>query len=163
MMPLMAATLSQSLEAVLKARPPAPPQAAADWARAYLAFASQALSSAGSLPVAAAANLGILLGAFTGALNARSASGAASLMAAGVTGFWSAMVWAGPAAVGTTLSPGNMSLASALETVFSDTSGKSEGEKARSLADAFEAGAKTVMVNDIPLIQPAPPIVGPVS
>lgn len=162
-MPLVKSTLSQSLEAVYRAKPSASAQAAADWAQAYLAFAATALSSAGSLPVTAAANLGILLGAFTGAFEARSASGAASLMASGVTGFWSAMVWAGPAAVGTTLSPGNMSLASALAAVFSDTSDKSDGDKARQIADAFEAGAKTVMVNDIPLIQPAPPIVGPIS
>lgn len=162
-MPLIKANLAQSLESIFQAKPGSSAQAASQWAQAYLRFAATAMSSVSSLPVTAAANLGMLLGAFTGGFEARSASAAASLMATGVSGFWSAMVWVGPTAVGTTLSPGNFALASALGAVFSDTSEKSDGDKARAFADAFEAGAKLVMVNDIPLIQPAPPIIGPIS
>jgi hypothetical protein len=162
-MPLMKSSLSQDLESLFKSRPSSVAEAAAKWAKAYVAYAGSALSGASSLPVTATAGLSLLTGAFTGALQALSPAGAAALMAQGVTAFWSAMVWVGPTAAGTTLSPGNFALAGALGAVFSDTSQKSEGDKARQIADAFDAGAKLVMVSDIPFVQPAPPIVAPIS
>ena len=77
--------------------------------------------------------------------------------------FWSAMAWVGPTAAGVTASPGNASLAGTLAALFADTSAKSERDRAAAIADAFDAGAKLVIVNDVPFAQPAPPIVGPVS
>jgi hypothetical protein len=162
-MPLLKSTLARQLETVFKGKPASAPQAAAEWAAAYVAYAALALSSAGSLPVTATTNQGLLVGAFTGALQAQSPSGAAGLMAQGVTGFWSAMVWSGPTAVGSTVFPGNPTLSTTLAAIFSDTSEQSDADKARALADAFDIGAKMVVVNDIPLVQPATPIVGPVS
>jgi hypothetical protein len=162
-MPLLKSTLAQQLESLFQSRPASPAQAASSWASAYVSYASAGLSAAASLPVTAAANQSMLVGAFTAGLSSMTSAGAAALMAAGVTGFWSAMVWAGPTAAGTTLFPGNPTLATALGAVFADTSGQSEADKARALADAFDAGAKLVIVNDLPLVQPAPPIVGPVS
>jgi hypothetical protein len=85
------------------------------------------------------------------------------MMSQGVMAFWSAMVWVGSAAAGVTASPGNAALSGALGAVFSDTSKKSEGDKADQIADAFDSGAKLVIVSDIPFIQPAPPIVAPIS
>jgi hypothetical protein len=161
-MPLMKSSLSQELESIFKRKPGSAAEAAADWAKAYVSYAASALSSAGSLPVTAMANLSMVVGAFTGAFQAQSAAGAAALMAQGVMGFWSAMVWVGPAAAGTTLSPGNFALTGALSAVFADTSKKSEGDKAGQIADAFDAGAKLVMVSDIPFV-PGPPIVAPIS
>lgn len=162
-MPLIKASLSRDLEAIFKGKPSSAAEAAADWAKAYVAYAGSALSGAASLPVTAPANLSILIGAFTGAFQAQSSAGAAALMAQGVMGFWAAMVWAGAAAAGTTASPGNAALSGALGNVFSDTSNKSEGDKANEIADAFDSGAKLVMVSDIPFVQPAPPIVAPIS
>ena len=66
-MPLIKATLSQELEAIFRRRPSSAAEAAADWARAYVAYAASALSTAASLPVTAPASLSIVLGAFTGA------------------------------------------------------------------------------------------------
>ncbi len=162
-MPLMKSGLSQQLESILKRRPASAPEAGADWAQAYVSYAASALSGAGSLPVTAMASLSLVTSAFTGAFQAQSPAGAAALMAQGVMGFWSAMVWVGPTAAGTTVAPGNFALSAALGAVFSDTSKKSEGDKASEIADAFDAGAKLVMVSDIPFIQPAPPIVAPIS
>jgi len=162
-MPLMKASLSRDLEAIFKRKPSSPPEAAVDWARAYVAYAGSALSGAAGLPVTAPANLAILIGAFTGAFQAQSPAGAAALMAQGVMGFWSAMAWVGPTAAGVTASPGNAALAGALGAVFSDTSKKSEGDKANQIADAFDTGAKLVIVSDILFIQPAPPVVAPIS
>ena len=162
-MPLVKATLAQQIEASLKRRPQSAAEAASDWATAYVSYASLAMSAAASLPTTASANQGILLSAFTSAFQAQSPASAAAFIAQGVIAFWSAMVWVGGTAAGTTLSPGNMALASALSAVFSDTSSKSEGDKARAIADAFDLGAKLVMVNDIPFVQPAPPIIGPIS
>jgi hypothetical protein len=162
-MPLMKASLSRDLEAIFKSKPASSPAAAADWAKAYVAYAASALSGAASLPVTAAANLPILIGAFTGAFQALSPAGAAALMAQGVMGFWTAMVWVGPVAVGVTASPGNAALAGALGALFTDTSKKTESDKANQIADAFDIGAKLVIVSDIPIIQPAPPIVAPIS
>jgi hypothetical protein len=162
-MPLMKASLSRDLADIFKRKPSSPPEAAVDWAKAYVAYGGSALSSAASLPVTAPANLPILIGAFTGAFQAQSPAGAAALMAQGVMGFWSAMAWVGPAAAGVTASPGNAALAAALSAVFADTSKKSEGDKANQIADAFDSGAKLVIVSDIPFAQPAPPIVAPIS
>lgn len=162
-MPLMKATLARQLEASLKRRPQSAAEAASDWATAYVAYASLALSAAASLPTTASANQGILLGGFTSAFQAQSPSSAAASITQAVITFWTAMVWTGPAAAGTTVSPGNAALSSALSALFSDTGSKTEADKARELADAFDAGAKLVIVNDIPLVQPAPPIVGPIS
>jgi hypothetical protein len=163
-MPLLAGPLSKALEAIFQQKPPAAAAAAALWATAYLSYAASAMSSASSLPVAAAAGLPTLLGAFTGAFQKdQSASGAAGQIAQGVISFWSAQVWVGPTAAGVTTSPGNSSLASALGDIFGDTSDKTAAEKAQKIADAFDAGAKLVIVTDTPFVQPAPPIVGPIS
>jgi len=162
-MPLIKDTLAQQIELSLKQRPQAAAAAAADWARAYVAYASSALSAAGSLPVTAPANQGALLSAFTSGFTAQAPPAAAASLAQGVILFWSAMVWTGPAAVGVTLSPGNASLAPSLAAIFADTSEQSEGDKARKFADAFDVGAKLVIVQDTPLVQPAPPIIGPIS
>lgn len=162
-MPLLADPLAKALEAVFDRKPGSVPDAAAGWANAYQSYAASAMSSLGSLPVTAPASFGVLLSAFTGGLQAQTSSGAAGLIAQGVMSFWSAMVWVGPTAVGTTASPGNASLAAALGAVFADTSEKTAGEKARKIADAFDGGAKLVMVNDVLLIQPAPPVVAPIS
>jgi hypothetical protein len=162
-MALLKSTLAQRLEKQFGAKPSSSAQAASDWASAYVSYASSALSAATSLPVTATANQSLLVAAFTAAFQSMSPSGAAALMAQGVTGFWTAMVWAGPVAVGSTVFPGNATLSSTLSSIFDDTSRQSDADKARALADAFDAGAKTVIVNDIPLTQPAPPIVGPIS
>jgi hypothetical protein len=162
-MPLMKASLSRDLEAIFERKPSSPPEAAANWAKAYVAYAGSALSAAASLPVTAPASLPLLIGAFTGAFQAQSPAGAAALMAQGVIGFWSAMAWVGPTAAGVTASPGNAVLAGALGAIFTDTSKKSEGDKANQIADAFDSGAKLVIVSDVPFAQPAPPIVGPIS
>lgn len=162
-MPLLKSTLAQQLEKQFSGKPSSPAQAASEWASAYVSYAASALSAGTSLPVTATANQSLLVSAFTAAFQTQSSSGAAAAMAQGVSGFWTAMVWSGPLAVGTTVFPGNAALSSALSAIFADTSKQSDGDKARALADAFDAGAKMVIVNDIPLIQPAPPIVGPIS
>ncbi len=162
-MPLIKASLARDLETIFERKPGSAPEAALDWAKAYVSYASSALSGAASLPVTAPANLSLLVGAFTGAFQAQSPAGAAALLAQGVMGFWSAMVWVGPTAAGTTASPGNAALAGALTAAFSDTSDKSAGDKASQIADAFDTGAKLVIVNDILFVQPAPPVVAPIS
>jgi hypothetical protein len=158
-MALVKSTLSQKLQSLLDARPGSTSDAGSDWANAYLAYASLGMSSQSSLPVAAAASLGLLVGAFTGAFEARSSTAAGAQIAQGVQSFWASQVWVGPAIVGTTAFPGNMALASELSSIFSDTSG-SNGDKAGRIADAFDAGAKTVMVQDI---TPVSTVVGPIS
>jgi len=162
-MPLQKSSLSQDLESLFKNKPSAAAQAASTWASAYVSYASGALSAASSLPVTAASNQSMLVGAFTAAFSSMTSAGAAALMSQGVIGFWTAMVWVGPTAVGTTVFPGNPALSGALAAIFADTSNQSESDKARALADAFDAGAKMIIVSDVPLVQPAPPIVGPVS
>ena len=163
-MALVKNTLASELEVIFDSnKPAAAANAASQWARAYASFAAMAMSSASSLPVNAMANTGILTGAFTGAFNSQSTSGAASAISSGVMSFWQAIVWVGTTAAGATVSPGNFGLASTLQSIFEDLGEKSAGDKASEMADAFEAGAKAVMVSDIPFIQPAPPIVGPIS
>lgn len=162
-MPLMKASLAHQLESIFQRKPSSASEAAADWTNAYLGYASAALSAAGSLPVTANVNLGILQNAFTSAFQAKVPLAAAAVMAQGVIGFWASMVWVGPIAAGTTASPGNFALASTLGVIFGSTLEQSNADKARLFADAFDVGAKLVMVSDIPIIQPAPPIVGPIS
>ena len=162
-MPLAKTPLAQQLESIFQRKPSSASAAASDWANAYVGYASAALSMAGSVPVTANANLGVLQSAFNSAFQAKVPLAAAAVMAQGVIGFWSTMVWAGPIAAGTTASPGNFALASALGVIFGNVMGQSNADKARLFADAFDVGAKLVVVSDIPLIQPAPPIVGPIS
>jgi hypothetical protein len=161
-MPLIKSSLASALEQALKQKS-ALPAAAASWAQAYTTYAASALTSVGSLPVTAPANMGTLVGAFTAAFNSLATQAAASTMAQGVLAFWQSMVWVGPTAAGTTISPGNTALAGALAAVFADLSDKSEGDKASALADAFDAGAKAVMVSDVLFVQPAPPVIGPIQ
>ncbi len=161
-MPLISEPLAKALEAIFESKPKSVSEAALRWATAYFSYAASAMSKGGSLPVTAPANLGILLGAFNGAFADESASGAGRLIADGVKSFWSAMVWVGPGLVGSTTSPGNSSLSSALGDAFGDTSEKTNGEKSRAFADAFDAGAKLVIVNDI-ITATGVPIVGPIS
>lgn len=161
-MPLLKSTLAQKLEKQFGAKPSSAAESASEWAASYVSYASSALSAGTSLPVTAAANQSMLVTAFTAAFQTTSSSGAAAMMAQGVTTFWTSMVWVGPLAVGSTMFPGNATLSSALAAIFADTSKQSDADKARALADAFDAGAKMVMVNDVPLL-PGPPIMGPIS
>lgn len=160
-MPLLKSSLASELEDVFNRKPAASADAALAWAQAYVNYASKALSTAGSLPVTAPANVGTLTAAFTAAFNTLASQAAAAVMASGVTAYWQALAWAGPVAAGATSVPGNMTLAAALAAVFSDLSGKSAAEKAGELADAFDAGAKLVIVSETSFLSGAP-IVGPV-
>jgi hypothetical protein len=162
-MPLMKSTLAQELENIFGSDPSSAPDAAMQWAKAYATYASNALSKAASLPVNAMAGQGTLVGPFTSAFNSQTAAGAAALMTQGIMLFWQTAAWTGPTAAGMTAVPGNAALAGALTAIFSDLSDKTPADKASELADAFDAGAKTVIVSDIPFAQPAPPIVGPIS
>ena len=160
-MPLNASSLADSLQRLFESKPASSADAAMAWANAYQSYASAALSSAASLPVTAPANFGLLMTAFQG-LSAMAPMAAAAIVAQGVTAYWQAMVWAGPTAAGTTAFPGNPTLATALAAVFSDLSDKSPAQKAQDIASAFDAGARMVIVSDVPIVQPAPPIVGPI-
>jgi len=162
-MPLSKSSLAQALEDVYSHRPSSSPQAASDWARAYVSYASGATSPTGGLPVSAMAGLPLLTGAFTGALNVLTSAGSAGVMAQGVTAFWQTIVWVGPAYAGVTTVPGNFALACALAAVFADLDKKSARDKASAVADAFDAGAKVVMVMDTLLAPPFTPVVGPIS
>jgi len=162
-MALVKSTLSSALEAVLTQKPGSRAEAAQGWAQAYAAYAASAMSSLSSLATNATANAGILIGAFSGALEAEDPSGAAGQMSAGVMGFWAAIVWVGPSAAGSTASPGNTSLQSDLQSIFEDLDGKSDAEKASALADAFDSGATQVMVADVPFAPPNVPVVAPIS
>ena len=161
-MPLNASGLAQALERIFQAPPSSTPQAGIAWANAYQAYATGALSSAGSLPVGAPANLGMLVGAFQAGLSALSPGAAGGLVAQGILGYWQAMTWAGPMAAGVTAFAGNASLSGALVAIFTDLGRKSASQKAQELANAFDAGARAVVVSDVPFVQPAPPIVGPI-
>jgi hypothetical protein len=159
---LVKSTLSSALEAVLESKPDPVASAASDWAQAYLTYAASAMSSVSSLATNASGNQSILIGAFSSALASQDSSGAASTIASGVMAFWQAIVWSGASAVGTTSSPGNFSLSASLSSIFSDTGEASAGDKANSLADAFDAGARQVMVMDI-LTSSGVPVVGPIQ
>ena len=159
-MALIKSSLRQKLESVLDAQPKSADAAGSDWANAYLDYASLAMSSMSSLPVTASASLGLLVSAFTAGFQAQGSSAAGAQIAQGVSSFWSAQAWVGPGLVGTTASPGNEALASSLSAIFADTSG-SNADKASALADAFDSGAKSVMVSDV---SPVPvTVVGPIS
>jgi hypothetical protein len=147
-MPLQKSSLAQDLENIFKSKPASTADAASQWAKAYVTYAQAALSSLSSLPVTAMANLSLVQGAFTGGLAALSSATAGSLIAQGITSYWQAMTWVGPAITGVTTFPGNAALASALSAVFSDLSKKSNADKAKDIADAFDAGATSVMVAD---------------
>jgi hypothetical protein len=162
-MPLMKSILAQELEDIFNRRASSSAEAARLWSKAYVSYASGGLSKAGSLPTNAQANLGILIGAFTAAFNSLISATAATLMAQGVMTYWQGIVWAGPVASGATAVPGNFNLSASLSAVFVDLSKKTNSQKASELADTFDVGAKMVVVSDIPFVQPAPPIVGPIS
>lgn len=162
-MALNKSTLADALARVLEASPATAADAAAQWANAYAGYAAAATSSASSLPVNAAANVAILLGGFQSGLAALMPVSAGALVAQGVTTFWQAIAWVGPTASGTTAFPGNASLAAMLAAIFTDLGRKSPQDKANELADAFDAGARTVLVVDVPFVQPAPPIIGPIQ
>ena len=161
-MPLIKSTLSSTLQPVLENKPEPSAAAASDWARAYVAYAAPAMTSVASLATNAAAGEGALAAAFSSAFAARDTSSAAATIAQGVTAFWQTIVWSGPAAVGSTIAPGNFSLTAALSGIFADTAQASAGDKASRLADAFDAGARQVMVADI-LTSTGLPVVGPIQ
>jgi hypothetical protein len=162
-MALNKSTLADALARVLEASPATAADAAAQWANAYAGYAAAATSSAFSLPVNAAANVAILLGGFQSGLAALMPVSAGALVAQGVMTFWQAIAWVGPTASGTTAFPGNAGLAAMLAATFADLGRKSPQDKANELADAFDAGARTVVVVDVPFVQPAPPIIGPIQ
>lgn len=162
-MPLQKSTLETSLRSIFEQHPDSAAAAAQDWARAYVGYAGAALSAATSLPTNAQALLGALAGAWTPAFESRAAAAAAGAMAQGVTVFWQSIVWAGATAAGATVAPGNFTLQPGLLALFSDLSETSAADKARQFADLFDAGARQVIVSDVPYVQPAPPIVGPIQ
>lgn len=163
-MPLTKSTLEKELEIILDSgKPSSSPEGASLWSKAYVSYAFGALSKAGSIPSNAQANYAILVGAFTAAFNSFSAPAAAGLITQGIMAFWQAIAWVGPTATGATTVPGNGGLSAVLSALFLDLSKKSSSEKAREFADAFDMGAKMVIVTDVPYVQPAPPIIGPIS
>ena len=147
-MPLQKSSLAQDLEDIFTSKPASTADAASKWAKSYVSYAQAAMSSMSSLPVTAMANLSLVQGAFTAGLAALSSATAGSLIAQGITSYWQAMTWVGPGITGVTTFPGNAALAGALSAVFSDLSKKSNADKAKDIADAFDAGAKSVMVLD---------------
>ena len=162
-MPLSQSTLADALARVFDAKPATAVDAATRWANAYAGSAGSAISSAASRPVNAQANLAILLGAFQGGLAAFTPASAGAVVAQGIIAYWQAIAWLGPVAAGVTVFPGNSTLAPALAVIFADLSRKSPTDKANDLASAFDVGAKMVVVSDVPFVQPAPPIVGPIQ
>jgi hypothetical protein len=161
--PLSKSSLAQALEGIYSRRPASVAQAGSDWAQAYVTYASGATSPTGGLPVTAMAGLSPLTAAFTAALGVLTAAGAAGVMAQGVMAFWQTVAWVAPTYAGVTTVPGNFSLSAALGAVFADLDKKSARDKASSVADAFDAGAKVVMVTDTLLAFPFTPVVGPIS
>jgi|ERR1051326_187234 hypothetical protein len=162
-MPLNKSTLARPLQQLFEDKPASLADAASGWANAYVGYAGGAMSSAASLPVNASGNVGILLGAFQAGLSALTPATAGALVGQGILAFWQAIAWVGPTAAGATAFPGNAGLPAGLAAIFADLGRASAGEKANRLADAFDAGAKTVIVIDIPFVQPAPPITGPIQ
>jgi hypothetical protein len=161
-MPLIKATLANALTSVFDTRPSAVPEAAFQWADAYLGFARGAIATAGGMAVNAQAGFPVLLGAFTAGLSALQAQASASIIAQGVTAFWQMMIWTGPTAAGFTIVPGNFALAPALGAIFASVAEESSRDKAARFADAFDLNARMVIVSEVPFVQPAPPIVGPI-
>jgi hypothetical protein len=162
-MPLMKSSLADGLASLFESEPSSAADAGLRWAQTYLSYASAALSPTGGVPVNAAAGLSVLGGAFTSALGTQDAAASAAAMSAGVTTFWQMMIWTGAAAAGVTAAPGNFALTSALTAILGDTGQAGARDRANRMADAFDAGAKMVIVVDTPLVQPAPPVVGPIQ
>ena len=161
-MALSKQSLAGQIQDLFESEPSSPVEAAQKWASAYLSYAAGALSSLGSLPTTAQAGEGTLVGAFTAALNSLSGASAGALMGQGVVAYWQAMAWLGPTAAGVTVVPGNFALPGALAAIFLDLSGQTAREKASRVADAFDAGARAVMVSDQPFA-PVSPVVAPIQ
>jgi hypothetical protein len=161
-MPLVKSSLSSALANVFANRPSSKSDAGQQWAQAYVSYAAAAMSPTGGTGVNAMAGLSSLASAFTSALQQEDPNGTASTMATGVQTFWQSITWVG-SATGVTVSPGNASLTSALAGVFSDTGESSASDKANAVADAFDAGAKLVMVLDTIPGTPPVPVTGPIS
>ncbi len=159
-MPLVTSSLASALANVFANYPSSKSEAGQKLAQAYVSYASAALSPTGGTGVNAMAGLSSLTSAFTGALQQEDPNGTASAMATGVQTFWQSISWVG-AAVGVTTVPGNFALASALGSVFSDLGQRSASDKADKVAEAFDGGAKTVMVLDT--TPPAVVTVGPIQ
>ena len=157
-MPLVKATISSMLTSTFDQHPASVADAASQWADAYVAYASAAMTSTGGAATTAQAGKGTLLSAFSGAFATQDAQGAAGAISAGVMAFWMSIVWQG-AGTGVTTSPGNASLTSELGSVFSDTEEASASAKAGKVADAFDTGAKTVVVTDTIPAAPTPVVV----
>jgi hypothetical protein len=160
-MPLVKSSLSSALADIFANYPSSKSEAGQKWAQAYVSYAAAAMSPTGGTGVNAMAGLSSLTSAFTGALQQEDPNGTASAMATGVQAFWQSISWVG-AATGSTTVPGNFALTSALAAVFSDLGESSASDKADKVADAFDGGAKTVMVLDVIPATP-PPVLGPIS
>jgi hypothetical protein len=161
-MPLVKSSLASALANVFTNYPASRADAGQQWAQAYVAYAAVAMSPTGGLGVNATAGVSSLASAFTAALQQEDPNGTASTMATGVQTFWQTISWVGAAAVGVTTSPGNAALTSALAAVYSDLAESSATQKADAVADAFDAGAKTVMVTDT-LTSTGVPTLGPIQ
>lgn len=160
-MPLVKSSLSSALTDLFTNYPASKSEAGQKWAQAYVSYASAALSPTGGTGVNAMAGLSSLASAFSSALQQEDPNGTAAAMATGVQAFWQSISWVGTA-TGTTIVPGNFALTSALAAVFSDLGQSSASDKAGKVADAFDGGAKTVMVLDV-LPGPVPPVTGPIQ
>jgi len=160
-MPLVKSSLASSLADVFANYPSSKSEAGQKWAQAYVSYAAAAMSPTGGTGVNAMAGLSSLASAFTGALQQEDPNGTASAMATGVQTFWQSISWVG-AATGVTTVPGDFALTSALAAVFSDLGDSSASAKADSVADAFDGGAKTVMVLDT-IPGPTAPVLGPIQ
>lgn len=161
-MPLIKSSLASALTNLFESEPSATADAGLRMAEAYLSYASAALSPTGGAAVNAAAGLSVLSGAFTSALATQDSDGAAAAMSAGVMAFWQMIAWSGAAAVGVTAAPGNFALTSTLSSIFSDTSESSARDRADRIADAFDTGAKLVIVVDT-LTSTGAPVPGPIQ
>lgn len=160
-MPLVKSSLSSALADLFTNYPSSRSEAGQKWAQAYVSYASAALSPTGGTGVNAMAGLSSLASAFSSALQQEDPNGTAGAMATGVQAFWQSISWVGTA-TGTTIVPGNFALSSALAAVFSDLGQSSASDKAGKVADAFDGGAKTVMVLDV-LPGPVSPVTGPIQ
>jgi hypothetical protein len=147
-MPLVKASLASALADIFANYPASKSEAGQKWAQAYVSYASAAMSPTGGTGVNAMAGLSSLASAFEGALQQEDPNGTGSAMATGVQTFWQSISWVG-SATGSTTVPGNFALSSALAGVFSDLGESSATEKGDKVADAFDAGAKAVIVLDI--------------
>ena len=161
-MPLVKSSLSSALANVFANHPSSKSDAGQQWAQAYVSYAAAAMSPTGGTGVNAMAGLSSLASAFTSALQQEDPNGTASTMSTGVQTFWQSISWVGAAAVGVTTVPGNFGLTSALASVFSDLGESSASDKANQVADAFDSGAKTVMVQDT-LTSTGVPTLGPIQ